>query len=171
MTLAARFAIGIILSLGTLAAQETTGSITGVVKDSTGEVYPEKGGFITFWFEIKNEKDSTIDSQFADPNPVGIPTPEATYKPSIEEGFLLLTEGDSAVFLLNSDSLYSKTFHRPIPAGITPGGRSAGMWWLVRAMARLATKQSAPIGCRSCLIISSARFITVLSRIPLRKPT
>ena len=92
-----------------------------IVKDSTGEVYPEKGGFITFWFEIKNEKDSTIDSQFADPNPVGIPTPESTYKPSIEEGFLLLTEGDSAVFLLNSDSLYSKTFHRPIPAGIIPG--------------------------------------------------
>lgn len=94
-----------------------------IVKDSTSEVYPEKGGFITFWFEIKNDKDSTIDSQFADPNPVGIPTPEATYKPSIEEGFLLLTEGDSAVFLLNSDSLYSKTFHRPIPAGIIPGSK------------------------------------------------
>lgn len=92
-----------------------------IVKDSTGEVYPEKGGFITFWFEIKNDKDSTIDSQFADPNPVGIPTPEVTYQPSIEEAFRLLTEGDSAIFVLNSDSLYSKTFHRPIPAGIAPG--------------------------------------------------
>ena len=92
-----------------------------IVKDSTGEVYPEKGGFITFWFEIKNDKDSTIDSQFADPNPVGIPTPEISYKPSIEEAFRLLTEGDSAIFVLNSDSLYSKTFHRPIPTGIAPG--------------------------------------------------
>jgi FKBP-type peptidyl-prolyl cis-trans isomerases 1 len=92
-----------------------------IAKDSTGEVYPEKGGFITFWFEIKNDKDSTIDSQFADPNPVGIPTPEISYQPSIEEAFRLLTEGDSAIFVLNSDSLYSKTFHRPIPAGIVPG--------------------------------------------------
>ena len=89
-----------------------------IVKDSIGDVYPETGGFITFWFEIKNDKDSTIDSQFADPNPVGIPTPEVSYKPSIEEAFRLLTEGDSAIFVLNSDSLYSKTFHRPIPAGI-----------------------------------------------------
>lgn len=92
-----------------------------ILKDSVGEVYPEKGGFITFWFEIKNDKDSIIDSQFADPNPVGIPTPEVAHKPSIEEGFLLLTEGDSAVFMLNSDSLYANTFHRPVPATIAPG--------------------------------------------------
>ena len=92
-----------------------------IIKDSVGIIYPETGGFITFWFEIKNDKDSTIDSQFADPNPVGIPTPEAIYKPSIEEGFWLLTEGDSAVFLLNADSLYTKTFHRPLPPGISSG--------------------------------------------------
>ena len=54
-----------------------------ILKDSIGDVYPEKGGFITFWFEIKNDKDSTIDSQFADPNPVGIPTPDVAHKPSI----------------------------------------------------------------------------------------
>jgi FKBP-type peptidyl-prolyl cis-trans isomerase FkpA len=69
-----------------------------IAKDSTGDVYPEKGGFITFWFAIKNDKDSTIDSQFSDPNPVGIPTPEIVHKPSVEEGFWLLTEGDSAHF-------------------------------------------------------------------------
>ena len=27
-----------------------------ILKDSTGDVYPEKGGFITFWFEIQNDK-------------------------------------------------------------------------------------------------------------------
>jgi FKBP-type peptidyl-prolyl cis-trans isomerase FkpA len=92
-----------------------------IAKDSVGDVYPEKGGFITFWFEIKNDKDSTIDSQFADPNPVGIPTPEVLHKPSIEEGFWLLTEGDSAIFVLNADSLYTNTFRRPLPPGITAG--------------------------------------------------
>ncbi|HSY60933.1 MAG TPA: FKBP-type peptidyl-prolyl cis-trans isomerase [Cytophaga sp.] len=94
-----------------------------IAKDSVGEVYPEKGGFITFWFAIKNDKDSIIDSQFADPNPVGIPTPEALHKPGIEEGFGLLTEGDSAEFLLNADSLYANTFHRPLPTGITAGSK------------------------------------------------
>ena len=38
MTRAARFAIGFILSFANLIAQETTGSITGIVKDSTGAV-------------------------------------------------------------------------------------------------------------------------------------
>ena len=94
-----------------------------IVKDSTGDELPEKGGFITFWFAIKNDKDSTIDSQFSDPNPVGIPTPEIVHKPSIEEGFWMLTEGDSAEFLLNADSLYANTFHRPLPAGITAGSK------------------------------------------------
>ncbi len=92
-----------------------------ILKDSTGEVYPEKGGFITFWFEIQNDKDSTLDTQFKDPNPVGIPTPEVVHMPSIEEGFMLLTEGDSAVFLLNADSLYANTFHQKLPAHINPG--------------------------------------------------
>lgn len=94
-----------------------------IVKDSTGDELPEKGGFITFWFAIKNDKDSTIDSQFSDPNPVGIPTPEIVHKPSIEEGFWMLTEGDSAEFLLNADSLYANTFHRPLPEGITAGSK------------------------------------------------
>jgi len=92
-----------------------------IAKDSSGEDYPEEGGFITFWFEIQNDKDSTIDSQFKDPNPVGIPTPEVTHTPSIEEGFALLTEGDSAVFLLNADSLYTNTFRRKTPEHIKAG--------------------------------------------------
>ncbi|ABG60883.1 FKBP-type peptidyl-prolyl cis-trans isomerase [Cytophaga hutchinsonii] len=92
-----------------------------ILKDSSGEDYPEKGGFITFWFEIQNDKDSTLDTQFKDPNPVGIPTPDVAHKPSIEEGFMLLTEGDSAVFLLNADSLYANTFHQKLPAHIKSG--------------------------------------------------
>jgi FKBP-type peptidyl-prolyl cis-trans isomerase FkpA len=92
-----------------------------ILKDSVGDVFPEKGGYITFWFEIQTDKDSTIDSQFSDPNAVMIETPEVLHKASIEEGFLLLTEGDSAVFLLNADSLYANTFHRPLPPSVKPG--------------------------------------------------
>jgi len=94
-----------------------------IEKDSAGENYPEKGGFITFWFQTRNEKDSILDNQIKDPNPVGIPVPEVGYTPSIEEGFMLLTDGDSAVFLLDADSLYAKTFHQPLPKHLKPGSK------------------------------------------------
>ena len=94
-----------------------------IIKDSVGTIYPEIGGFITFWFEIKNDKNLVISTHFSDRNPIGIPTPEAVYKPSIEEGFWLLTEGDSAVFLLNADSLYKNTFNRPLQDGIAAGSK------------------------------------------------
>ena len=86
-----------------------------IIKDSVGGIYPEDGSFITFWFELRTSKDSIYDSQFSDPQPVGIPAPVVTYKPSIEEGFWLLTEGDSAIFFLNADSLYKNTFEREKP--------------------------------------------------------
>jgi FKBP-type peptidyl-prolyl cis-trans isomerase FkpA len=91
-----------------------------IIKDSVGGIYPEKGGFITFWFDLRTNKDSIFINHFSDPTPVGIPTPEVIYKPSIEEGFALLTEGDSAVFLLNADLLYQKTFKRKAPDYIKP---------------------------------------------------
>jgi FKBP-type peptidyl-prolyl cis-trans isomerase FkpA len=90
-----------------------------IIKDSVGGIHPEAGGYITFWFEMRTYKDSIFDSQFSDVNPVGIPTPTVKYKPGIEEGFLLLTQGDSAVFLLDADSLYLNSFKREAPSYIT----------------------------------------------------
>lgn len=93
-----------------------------ILKDSAGENYPEEGGAIIFWFQIRSDKDSVLDNQFKDPYPVQTLLPPVTYHPSIEEGFRLLTEGDSAVFLLSADSLYKKTFQQPqLPAFIKPG--------------------------------------------------
>jgi len=94
-----------------------------IEKDSAGDVFPEKGGFMTFWFQIRNDKDSILDNQFLDPNPVGIPVPEVTHEPSIEEGFALLTDGDSAVFLLDADSLYINSFHSKRPDYIKAGSK------------------------------------------------
>lgn len=91
-----------------------------IVKKGVGGTGPERGGFVTFWFQIQTLKDSVIDTQFADPNPVGIPTPETTHKGGIEEGLMLLAEGDSALFLLNADSLYINTFNQKLPAYIKP---------------------------------------------------
>ena len=92
-----------------------------IVKDSAGNGFPESEGYMSFWFEIQNNKDSILDSQFKNREPVGIPTPEVAHKGGIEEGFRLLTAGDSAVFLLNADSLYTNTFRQPRPEHIEAG--------------------------------------------------
>lgn len=95
-----------------------------ILKDSIGKNHPETGGFFTFWFSLTTDKDSIIENQFNNnERPVGIPTPEITFKPSIEEGFRLLTDGDSALFLLNADTLYLKTFQQPKPSFIASGSK------------------------------------------------
>jgi len=91
-----------------------------IIKEGTGKELPASGGYITFWFQIRTDKDSIIDNQFGNPEPVIIETPKPIYKPSIEEGLLLLTEGDSALFLLNADSLFSNTFHQERPVYLSP---------------------------------------------------
>ena len=90
------------------------------IKKGTGKEIPSSGGYITFWFQTCTDKDSIIDSQFGNPEPIAIETPKPTYKPSIEEGLLLLTEGDSAIFFLNADSLFLKTFRQERPAYLKP---------------------------------------------------
>lgn len=101
----------------------TSGLEYKILKDSIGKNYPEDGGYFSFWFALKTDKDSIIENQFSGQRPVGIPTPEITFKPSIEEGFRLLTDGDSALFLLDADTLYLKTFQQPKPAFIASGSK------------------------------------------------
>lgn len=89
-----------------------------IIREGNGKKHPELGGYINFWFQLQTLNDSIIDDQFGDPAPINLPTPQPDHKPSIEEGFYLLTEGDSAVFLLNADSLYANTFREPRPSYI-----------------------------------------------------
>ncbi|MFN0187679.1 MAG: FKBP-type peptidyl-prolyl cis-trans isomerase [Bacteroidia bacterium] len=41
-----------------------------------------------------------------------------TFVGGLEEGFAMMAEGDSAIFLVNADSVFSKTFKQPLPANI-----------------------------------------------------
>lgn len=91
-----------------------------IIKEGIGKKLPTTGGYITFWFQIFTENDSLIDNQFENAEPVALETPNALYKPSIEEGLLLLKEGDSALFLLNADSLFLNTFHQQRPTFLKP---------------------------------------------------
>jgi FKBP-type peptidyl-prolyl cis-trans isomerase FkpA len=91
-----------------------------ILKKGIGTELPSPGGYITFWSQTLTDKDSIIDNQFLSIDPIAIETPRPMYKPSIEEGLLLLTEGDSALFLLNADSLFIHTFRQKIPPFLKP---------------------------------------------------
>lgn len=91
-----------------------------IIKEGIGKELPSAGGIVTFWFQTRTDKDSIIDNQFGNLEPIAIETPKPTYTSSIEEGLLLLTEGDSALFLLNADSLFLNTFRQARPAYLKP---------------------------------------------------
>lgn len=46
---------------------------------------------------------------------------DPTFVGGLEEGFAMLGEGDSAVFMVPADSVFEKTFQQPIPARIEKG--------------------------------------------------
>ncbi|MBK7683559.1 MAG: FKBP-type peptidyl-prolyl cis-trans isomerase [Bacteroidia bacterium] len=43
---------------------------------------------------------------------------QPTFVGGLEEGFAMMAEGDSAIFLVNADSVFDKTFKQPLPANI-----------------------------------------------------
>ena len=47
----------------------------------------------------------------------------STFRGSLEEGFVMMAKGDSAIFLVNADSLFAKTFRQPLPTFIKPGSK------------------------------------------------
>jgi FKBP-type peptidyl-prolyl cis-trans isomerase FkpA len=90
-----------------------------IVVDSTGK-NGEIGGFLMVNYEIKNSKDSVLQSTFKQGGPMPMEIQKAPFKGGLEEGFLLLSQGDSAVFLVNSDSIFSKA-GASAPKGVDKG--------------------------------------------------
>jgi FKBP-type peptidyl-prolyl cis-trans isomerase FkpA len=70
---------------------------------------------------LKTSKDSILRSTFQEGNPIQALVSKPTFKGSLEEAFTMLSPGDSALFLVNADSLFEKTFHTPLPPIIAKG--------------------------------------------------
>ncbi|MDB5256225.1 MAG: hypothetical protein JWM14_920 [Chitinophagaceae bacterium] len=79
-----------------------------IIKDSVGPT-GELEGFVMFDYLIKTSKDSTLFSSFEAGQPVPSPISKPTYKGCIFEAFQVLSEGDSAVFVVQADSFFLKT--------------------------------------------------------------
>lgn len=84
--------------------------------DSTGET-AEIGDMAVVHLSFQNEKDTFNTIKRG--SPIQIPVKSA-FEGSLEEGLTLLSEGDSAVFKINNDSLYTM-FKDSLPAEIKPG--------------------------------------------------
>lgn len=67
---------------------------------------------------IFNSKDLSRDGSGA----IEFPLQASTFKGSFEEALLMMSEGDSASFKINADSIYTKTFRaKSLPPYIKPG--------------------------------------------------
>src|SRR5215217_32945 len=78
------------------------------------------GDIMSFHLVLKNGTDSTLRDTYKEGNPVKMVLQAPQYKGSFEEGLTLLAAGDSAKFLINADTLFSK-IGQPMPPMIKKG--------------------------------------------------
>ena len=87
-----------------------------IVKDSAGPNV-EEGGAAVINLKYKNERDS-LNTYKASPISIMV---HKTFKGSLEDGLKLLSAGDSAIFKVSNDSIYTKLFADSLPKEIKPG--------------------------------------------------
>lgn len=90
-----------------------------IIADSAGKT-GEIGGVVVFDFLYKT-KDTVLANSFVSGGPVTMPIQKPSFKGGLEEGFTMLSKGDSAEFIVNADSIYEKTFGRELPKEVKKG--------------------------------------------------
>ncbi|GAB3727745.1 hypothetical protein GCM10027594_09800 [Hymenobacter agri] len=91
------------------------------------------GQVLTVFMEFRTGRDSVLmSSRRMQPLPQPVALPPQTTPGSLEEALGLLLPGDSAVFRFPADTVFTKTFHQPVPPFIKRGGNTL----LVLASAR-----------------------------------
>lgn len=84
---------------------------------------PHEGDYVTLNMIYKLENDSVLfDSRDAHV-PIRYQLRKPSFKGAVEEGIMMLSEGDSASFFVSADSMFEKVFRKPIPDYIRKGSR------------------------------------------------
>ncbi|MGI8893660.1 MAG: FKBP-type peptidyl-prolyl cis-trans isomerase, partial [Bacteroidia bacterium] len=68
-----------------------------------------------------DEKDSVVFDSRKVKSTIKLNLSEPTFVGGMEEGFAMLSEGDSATFIIPADSFYEKTSLEPLPESIRRG--------------------------------------------------
>ncbi|HSZ24723.1 MAG TPA: FKBP-type peptidyl-prolyl cis-trans isomerase [Cytophagaceae bacterium] len=111
-----------------------------IIVDSAGPSI-ELGGVAYVNMLYTNEKD-TFDSKKANmgaPIPIRLPD-SLVFKASLEEGLSLLSKGDSASFVISTDSLYKNIFREPIPKEMKPGSMTTFFIRVVKTLTKDSVK-------------------------------
>jgi FKBP-type peptidyl-prolyl cis-trans isomerase FkpA len=95
--------------------QAEGGLLYDIHTDKSGPTI-KTGDFMSLNLVLKTEGDSVVYSTYETGRPVLAPMPKEQKKGDITTGFLLLSEGDSATFKMNIDSVFKKG--QPKPPGI-----------------------------------------------------
>lgn len=82
---------------------------------------PKIGDLISLHMRIVDEKGEEIRNSFSEGKPILFPLKYPHFDADIYEAVALMSEGDSASFWINADSMYLKVFRKPFPETMTHG--------------------------------------------------
>jgi FKBP-type peptidyl-prolyl cis-trans isomerase len=94
-----------------------TGLQYKILADSTGK-NAEMGDAVVLHIKYENAKDTLNTFKRGTPLTVLV---QKSFQGGLEEGLTMLSKGDSAIFRISSDSLYTKMFKDSLPKEIKPG--------------------------------------------------
>jgi FKBP-type peptidyl-prolyl cis-trans isomerase len=120
------FVVAIVLAFSTSFAQKVkyktdkTGSRYFVVKSNKTPLL-KLDDIVTLQLKYKNTKDSVLFDSWKMGGPLQLKVTKPQFKGDLMSGLVLLHVGDSASFLINADSLFTKTFNMSMPVFIEKG--------------------------------------------------
>jgi FKBP-type peptidyl-prolyl cis-trans isomerase len=91
----------------------TTGLYYKLYKVSKDTVKAKLGDWVSLNMSYKYKDSTLFNSKTAMGTPVRFQLPASEFKGDIYEGIRMLSPGDSADFIINADSLFTKTFRQP----------------------------------------------------------
>lgn len=105
------------------AFQKTSTGLEYRIYRKGGKIKPQTGDIIKTILVYTNHKDSVLyDSRISRPDNV-FELLAPTFKGSLEEGMLMMAIGDSAIFRVNADSVFTKTFKKERPSYVKKGSK------------------------------------------------
>jgi FKBP-type peptidyl-prolyl cis-trans isomerase FkpA len=88
--------------------------------ETEGGKKPKEGDFLEFQMIIANAADSVLRDSYKEGATMKMPLMKPQFKGSLEEGFALMSKGDSAVFYVSADSLFTRA-QQQMPPGVKSG--------------------------------------------------
>jgi FKBP-type peptidyl-prolyl cis-trans isomerase FkpA len=131
MNIPFKFAIAVLAAASVLGAckkskfpgydETKSGLYYKFYKEKSSTQMPKEGDIMNLVMVYKNSKDSVIFDTRQRGGTIKIPLQKSTFQGSLEEGFAMMSVGDSASFIISADSLFEKTFKDKLPPFIEKG--------------------------------------------------